>query len=378
MKYLKAYLGNSQLNEATAGPVREVLNRQAVFRYASDSVVCDQVEAKVKSMLQVPQALLMVNGTLALKAALLALTPTPGQIVLIPSISFIATANAVLSCGLIPLLVDVDEQGMLCAQALAAVMGTLAVPPFAVIAVHLEGRAANMSAIVPVCQRYGIPLIEDCAQGMGVTQAGRSVGCFGDFGCFSFQANKLISSGEGGMIIAAARSDAFARACMVVDHGASRTPDGFPDWQHSIGFGENGKFNELQAALLLHQLETMAAIVGVIRRRHTALSEYINDDAIDAPPAGSVPLSLWVRRDRLANGIHLPDFHYDWKGWDLAEHPIIKFKRSPYADGFPWSLDKTLPAPRLDRHDEMLKRRLCIPVPLDDVAYHEIVSALTS
>ncbi|RAY97131.1 hypothetical protein DP187_21770 [Enterobacter cloacae] len=376
MSYLKPFLGNTLIEENALPRIEAVLNNKAVFRYAADNQFCRQVEKLTEKILHTKHALLLTNGTAALKAALLGLKPVPGQYVLIPSISFIATANAVLSSGLIPVLVDVDESGGLSPVALETGLRQLPTPPLAVIAVHLEGASAQIERISAICQRYNIALIEDCAQSMAVTHQGSPVGSFGDYGCFSFQSNKLISSGEGGLLIAS-DEQLFRRASMVTDHGATRTPDGMPDWSDSIGFGENCKFNELQATLLINQLEHIDKMCDLLRDRYAALCEYLPAEAVDTRPEGSIPVSIWLKRGRLGINLLRSPLLYDWKSWDLFSHPVLRKRLSPYANAFPWSLHTdTLPEPSLTQHWQLLEQRLCLPVSLDDSIHQRVLELL--
>lgn len=369
MSYLKPYLGNTWISQRAAEHVQSVVQSNAVFRYTPESKYCRTVEALACQALGVSHCLLVTNGTVALRAALLALRPQPGQLVFIPSITFIATANAVLNCGLVPVLVDVDEYGMLCPQALAKAIDLTPGRPLAAIAVHLEGASAQLPEILEVCQRAGLHLVEDCAQGMGTTYEGRSVGSFGAFGCFSFQANKLLSSGEGGLLVST-DSTLFRRACMLVDHGAERTAQGYPDWSQSIGFGDNGKFNEIQAALLIAQFQGLAQMCADLDAHYTELRDLFPDDAIVQRPAGSVPVSVWLKRSQLAPSLRDLPWLYDWRAWDMPAHPILGSRLSPYADGFPWRLlEQPLPDAQLNRHRPFLDERVCLPVPADDALF---------
>ncbi|PHM70205.1 DegT/DnrJ/EryC1/StrS family aminotransferase [Xenorhabdus kozodoii] len=373
MSYLRPYLGNTQIADNVRLRLQTVLDNKAVFRYATESQYCRQAERLLQNILHTQHAILLTNGTVALKAALLGLTPKIGQWVLIPSISFIATANAVLSCGLIPVLVDVDDSGMMCPEALNKTLNQMETKPLAVIAVHLEGTAASIAEITQICQQYHVHLIEDCAQAMGVKYQEQPVGTFGEYGCFSFQANKLISSGEGGLLIAKNNSR-FANACMMTDHGAQRTAEGYPDWSKSIGFGDNNKFNEIQAALLIHQLENIEHFRALLIERYQEILQHLPADWITSRPKGTIPVSVWLKRSKLPTDLANSALLYDWQAWDLANHPIIKNQLSPYSDRFPWDLQTSPhPAPTLEKHSGIISDRICLPVPIDDGVYEHVL-----
>jgi dTDP-4-amino-4,6-dideoxygalactose transaminase len=377
MSYLRSYLGNTLITDDVMPHVGSVIRNKALFRYAGESHYCREVEELASVFLRVPHARLVTNGTLALKAALLGLRPLPGQTVLIPAISFIATANAALSCGLVPVLVDVDGSGALCPDSLDRALCASVNRPLAVIAVHLEGTPAPIRSIAALCERHGVHLIEDCAQALGATHGGMAVGTFGDYGCFSFQANKLISSGEGGLLIAT-DSDRFLHAGMMLDHGAARTDSGLPDWQGSIGFGENGKFNELQAAVMVHQFERVEELCALLVSRYAELCSHLSQSDFVPRPPGTVPVSIWLRRDRIAAHLLRSPLLYDWKAWDLSQHPIISGKLSPYANGFPWNMQPTTAhRPALINHAEVIRQRVCLPVPIDDAIYADVLKLLS-
>ncbi|OTA21706.1 perosamine synthase [Xenorhabdus beddingii] len=373
MSYLRPYLGNTKIADNALSRLQTVLNNKAVFRYATENQYCRQAEKLLQNILHTQHAILLTNGTVALKAALLGLRPKIGQWVLIPSISFIATANAVLSCGLIPVLVDVDDNGMMCPDALKNTLNQMDEKPLAVITVHLEGTPASIAEIAQICQQNNVHLIEDCAQAMGVKYQNQPVGTFGAYGCFSFQANKLISSGEGGLLIAN-NNPLFMNACMMTDHGAERTTEGYPDWSKSIGFGDNNKFNEIQAALLIDQLENIEQFRTLLIERYQEILKHLPRDWVIPRPEGTMPLSVWLRRSKLPKDSVSSIRLYDWKAWDLANHPIIKNQLSPYSDRFPWSLQKNpLPVSVLEKHHSIVSDRICLPVPIDNVIYGDVL-----
>ncbi|CDG17317.1 DegT/DnrJ/EryC1/StrS family aminotransferase [Xenorhabdus doucetiae] len=373
MSYLRPFLGNTKIADNVQIRLQTVLDNKAVFRYATESQYCFQAETLLQNILHTQHTMLITNGTVALKAALLGLRPKIGQWVLIPSISFIATANAVLSCGLIPILVDVDNNGMMCPKALKRTLNQMETKPLAVIAVHLEGTPASIAEIAQICQQYHVYLIEDCAQAMGVKYQHQPVGTFGEYGCFSFQANKLISSGEGGLLIAK-NHPLFINACMMTDHGAERTAEGYPDWSKSIGFGDNNKFNEIQATLLIDQLENIEQFRTLLIKRYQEILQYLPTDWVIPRPEGTIPVSVWLKRSKLPAERSNSTLLYDWKAWDLANHPIIKNQLSPYSDHFPWSLHPApLPVPALTKHPAIVADRICLPVPIDNAIYENVL-----
>jgi perosamine synthetase len=194
------------------------------------------------------------NGTVALHLALVALNVGPGDEVIVPDLTFAATINAVLYCGATPVIVDVDSHTW--SMSLAAVEQACTPRTKAIIPVHLYGRPAEIGPIADFARRRGIAVIEDCAEAHGARYAGRPVGQFGDVNCFSFYANKIVTTGEGGMCLT--NSPELADQLRVLrDHGI--TPNR-SYWHERVGF--NYRITNLQAAIGHSQLwridETLA------------------------------------------------------------------------------------------------------------------------
>jgi perosamine synthetase len=181
------------------------------------------------------------NGTVALHLALVALDIGPGDEVIVPDLTFAATINAVLYVGATPVIVDVDERTW--CLSLATVAGACTPRTKAIIPVHLYGRPAEMGPLCAFAAQRGIAVVEDCAEAPGALYADRPVGQFGDISCFSFYANKIITTGEGGMCLTS--SPELANALRVLrDHGMA------PErayWHDRIGF--NYRLTNIQAAI---------------------------------------------------------------------------------------------------------------------------------
>jgi perosamine synthetase len=186
------------------------------------------------------------NGTVALHLALVALNVGPGDEVIVPDLTFAATINAVLYCGATPVIVDVDRRTW--CMTLATIKPARTERTKAIIPVHLYGRPAEMGAIMSFASGRGIAVVEDCAEAHGARYAGRMVGQFGDVSCFSFYANKIVTTGEGGMCLT--QSGELATSLRGLrDHGMS------PDrsyWHERVGY--NYRITNLQAAIGHSQL----------------------------------------------------------------------------------------------------------------------------
>jgi dTDP-4-amino-4,6-dideoxygalactose transaminase len=196
--------------------------------------------------------LAVTNGTHTLEAALAACGIGEGDEVIVPAITFVATASVVLAVNATPVIVDVDP-GSLCID-VAAAEAAVNERTRAIIPVHIAGRACDMDALVELCRRRGLSLIEDCAHAPGARWRGQGVGSFGSFGSFSFESGKLITAGEGGALTTG--DDALrARAWSYINGG--RVEGGH--WYHHASYGSNLRMTEWQGALLRAQLQRYPA-----------------------------------------------------------------------------------------------------------------------
>lgn len=216
-------------------------------------------------------AITVSNGTVALHLALHALGIGPGDEVIVPDLSFIATANAVLMTGATPVFADIEADSLCLDPASLAALVTPRTR--AVIAVHLYGHPADMTAIRAVADAHGLKVIEDAAEAHGSAIGTARVGSFGDCATFSFYANKNMTTGEGGMIVT--DDDALAREIRELrDHAMSREKR---YWHTKLGF--NYRMTNLQAALGCAQLEKIEEFLFKRRRLFQGYAERCADIA---------------------------------------------------------------------------------------------------
>jgi dTDP-4-amino-4,6-dideoxygalactose transaminase len=250
-------------------------------------------------------AVAMANGTVTMEVALRAAGIGWGDEVLVPAYTFQATAAAPMSAGAIPVIVDVDS-GNYCLDPKAA---EKAITPKtrAIIPVHLGSQMADMDAIMALAEKHDLIVVEDCAHAHGARWNGRGAGTIGHFGSFSLQSSKILTSGEGGVLLC--RTEELARKVMaVIDCGRGHQGDGGGESGPSPLMGGNFRMTELQSALALvglqrfpeqaREREQMAAYmdealsevpgVRVLRRdpRHTTRSFYRYMFAIDPQTFG--------------------------------------------------------------------------------------------
>lgn len=236
---------------------------------------CASFEREFAAQVGVRHAIALANGTVALELALRALGIGPGDEVVVPAKTFIATASCAVAVGARPVVCDVDPDSQnMTAQTVRAV---LTPRTRAVIPVHLAGWPCEMGPLIEVARERGLAVIEDCAQAHGAAWEGRPVGSFGDAAIFSFCQDKIMTTGgEGGMLLTD-RRDVWEQAWAYKDHGKSfaaaferEHPPGFR-WLHE-SFGSNFRMTEMQAAIGRAQLRKLTGWVAARRRNAAALA----------------------------------------------------------------------------------------------------------
>jgi dTDP-4-amino-4,6-dideoxygalactose transaminase len=207
--------------------------------------------------------LCLTNGTIAITAALQALGLKFGDEVIVPAYTWDGTATAVLFAGGVPVFADVDPDTY-CLDVTAA---RQAITPRtrAIVPVHLAMRFADMRGLIELAREHRLVIVEDCAHAHGGTFQGKGAGAAGDAGTFSFQESKLLTAGEGGIVLTS-RLDCFEALQTIVNCGRKSLTD-----QHRIRvLGSNYRMTELQASLLLGQIERLPELREK-RTRHAAL-----------------------------------------------------------------------------------------------------------
>lgn len=206
-------------------------------------------------------AVACTSCTTALHLALAALGVGPGDEVIVPAFTWVATANAAIYCGATPVLVDIDLPTF--ALDPAAVEAAITARTRAVVPVHLFGLAADMDALVALAERRGLSLLEDAACGLGSRHRGRHVGTIGDMGVFSFHPRKAVTTGEGGMVLAR-EAHRLDRCRVMRNHGASAKAGADVDGFRLGDFAELGfnyRMTDIQGALGVTQMKKVPAAV---------------------------------------------------------------------------------------------------------------------
>ena len=208
-------------------------------------------------------ALSVSNGTVALHLALISLGIGPGDEVILPNLTFAASANAVIHAGASPVFCEIEPDTW-CISAIDA-KKLIGPKTKAIMSVHLYGQPCKMMEIQSLCEQYDLFLIEDCAEALGSKWNSRLVGTFGEVATFSFFGNKTISTGEGGMIIFK-NSKTAEKAKILRDHGMSKDKR---YWHEVTGY--NYRMTNLQAAVGVAQMEKLDLILD---KKRKILKEY--------------------------------------------------------------------------------------------------------
>lgn len=245
------------------------LRRIVETTYVTEGPLTEEFEARIRELTGAPHAIAYANGTLAEFAILKALGIGPGDEVIVPDVTFIASCNAVILAGARPVLADVSAKTL--ALTAATVEPLINSRTKAILPVHLYGGMAELDELLDLAARRGLTVIEDAAQAVGVRERGRHAGTQGIAGFLSFYGNKTITTGEGGVILTA--DDAVARACYrFKNHGRDRKGVFVHD---AIGY--NFSFTDLHAAIGIAQMEKLPEII----RRKAALYELYKAELSD-------------------------------------------------------------------------------------------------
>lgn len=235
----------TQLGEEEAARVREAI----LSGRLSQGKDTEAFESRLAELLGVPYVLCTTSGSSALYLAVRALEIGPGDDVIVPDRTFIASAHAVLLAGAKVKLVDCRQDSTL--VDVDAIENAIGPKTRAIMVVHLNGNAVDMSAVKAIAARRGLAVIEDAAQALGSSCPAGPLGSLGDIGCFSLGPTKLITTGQGGFV-ATKNQDLWRRMSLTRTHGVDSTFAA--DFQ---SFGFNLKFNDVAASIGLAQLERL-------------------------------------------------------------------------------------------------------------------------
>ena len=269
------YPGGMLIDHEEEQEVLETLRSKRLFRYYGPQPGPSKVDALEEEFARVvgaAHALAVTSGTAALMCGLQGIGIGPGDEVIVPAYTWIASASAVVAVGAIPVVAEVDESLTLDPQDVEA-----KITPYtrAIMPVHMRGVACQMDELLDVARRYNLKVIEDSAQADGGSYKGRRLGSLGDVGCFSLQFNKMLTAGEGGMLVCS-DEEVWKRAVMFHDviGGLRNNFD-----TAEILWGINFRMPELLGAVMLVQLRRLNGLLTALRQRKQMLLSGLGDVA---------------------------------------------------------------------------------------------------
>ena len=302
-------------------------------------------------------ALTCVNGSVALRLALIACGVKPGDEVIVPPYTFIATASIVVEANCVPVFVDIDPRtyNMDASKIEAAITPRTK----AIIPVHFAGQACEMDEILAIAKKHKLRVIEDACHAHGAEYKGKKLGSIGDAGCFSFQSSKNLTSGEGGIIVT---NDEALYQMMNSLRNVGRVEGGA--WYEHHNAGCNYRITQLQAVLLSSQLKRLEEQTAKRHENGTFLNELLSK--ID----GITPLSRGLGES--IHSYHIYIFKYDktkFNGLSKQE-----FSKMLAAEGVPCFMG--YPEPLYKQPLFQKKNFMCYAIP-EEVDYTKVCCPVT-
>lgn len=297
-------------------------------------------------------AISCVNGSVSLRLALIASGVRPGDEVIVPPYTFIATASVVLEVNCVPVFVDIDPDTYNLDP--KAIEAAITERTKVIIPVHFAGLPCDMDAILNISRRYNLRVIEDAAHAHGAEYKGQKLGSLGDAGSFSFQSSKNLTSGEGGIVVT--NDDALYQTMNSL-RNVGRLPEG--QWYDHFNPGCNYRITQLQAVLLSEQLKRLD------EQTHIRNENGLYLDSLLADLEGITPLS----REHVAirHAYHLYIFRYDQSKFNQL--PKQAFVAMLAAEGLPCS--PGYPHPLYRQPVFQQKNWMCYAIP-DSVDYSQV------
>jgi len=267
--------GSYWIGEEEKKHVLDVLESGYLFRYGdlNDPAYKQKVytyERELADWCGAKYALATTSGSASLMVSLLALGIGPGDEVIVPAYTFVATFSSVIFTGAKPILTEIDESLTMDPD---NIVKRITPSTKAILPVHMLGNACNMDAILEIARRHGLVVLEDACQAVGGTYKGRRLGTLGDMGTFSLNVFKTITSGDGGSIVTNDER-LYMRAFALHDQGHTPHRAGVQVGERSI-LGMNFRMNELTGAVALAQLRKLDRILAVLREKKTKLKQGI-------------------------------------------------------------------------------------------------------
>ncbi len=258
--------------------VQDVMASGVLMRYGFDAArngnwKALELETTLAKRMEVNHALLVSSGTAALAVALSVAKVGAGDEVILPTFTFVASFEAVLAVGAVPILVDVDDTLGLDS---AAVKKAITKKTKVIMPVHMCGSMADLEPLKAICRKHNVFLIEDACQAIGGSFQGKPLGSHGDIGCFSFDYVKTITCGEGGALIT--NNELFYKSAdQFSDHGHDHIGNNRGAEQHPI-LGFNYRISELHAAVGLAQIRRLDEFLAIQKTNYNILKKVIGKE----------------------------------------------------------------------------------------------------
>lgn len=262
-------IGQEEINA-----VKRVIDTGALFKINNEGQDTFYAEETMKEKFGCDYSILMSSGHAALASALIGMGIGPGDEVIVPAYTYIATAMAVVEAGAIPVIVEIDDSLTLCPKAFesAITQNTKAVIP-----VHIQGLPCKMDGICNIAKKHGIKVLEDACQADGGSFNGKRLGTIGHAGALSFNFYKIITSGEGGALLTNDKS-IFERALIYHDSSAvAFFGDQLSNFQTELFCGKEYRTNGITASILREQLKRLDGLLSDLRKNKKLIMEGIED-----------------------------------------------------------------------------------------------------
>lgn len=274
-------LFNLNFDEEEEKAVMEVLKS----KWISSGPKCNALEEKFAAMLGVKYAIAVSSCTAALHLAMLAMGLGEGDEVIVPSLTFVATVNAVRYTGAIPVFCDIEgkEQITIAPEQIEALITP---KTKAIVVMHYAGYACDMNKIMEIADRHNLKVIEDACHGPMSEYHGKKLGTIGNVGCFSFFSNKNISTGEGGMVVTN-DEQAYEAMKLMRSHGMTtmsyERSKGHSTNYDVVKLGYNYRLDDIRAAIGIAQLDKLEPDIEKRNRIRESYIRHLEDDRIVVP-----------------------------------------------------------------------------------------------
>ena len=357
------WFGNEEMEA-----VQKVMQGGYLFRYGDENDphflhTVSTLETEFAKYCKVNHALATSSGTSALLVSLMALGLKPGDEIIVPAYTFVATYSSCFFAGLVPVLAEIDESLSLDPDDIER---KITPRTKAIIPVHMLGNSCNMDRIMEIAGKHHLQVLEDCCQAAGASFKGKKVGSIGHMGAFSLNFFKTINSGDGGLVVTN-DLELYEKAFGVHDQGHKPNRFGVEVGKRSV-LGLNFKMNEITAAVGLAQLDKLDSIVSTLREKRSRLKDLISEAKgfkfriLNDPDGDAATLCTVIfdtREQALQVSEALGSMTIDESGWHVyanMEHVLSHLKEAgqPYTKG---SYPKT---------DDILSRAMNISIGVVD------------